>query len=149
MVLCRSSACAISFMFIAATVLLIVMGNARCESAVKNVSKAPEILAIVQTRKRIAFEGFLIGLALALIVSSRLKKTDTLNRHWNACLVATITLTVQYFYYICTPKSDWVLHHLQTRDEIDSWICGYRHMQVWYHVGALTGLGGAFFLGYM
>ena len=34
-----------------------------------------------------------------------------------ACITAAVTFTVNYFYYILSPKSDWMVVHLNTQGQ--------------------------------
>jgi hypothetical protein len=51
-----------------------------------------------------------------------------------------------YFYYILSPKSDWMILHIEGDKQKKAWLSVYRIMQYNYHFGALLGLVGAFFI---
>ena len=63
-----------------------------------------------------------------------------------ACITGSITFTVNYFYYILTPKSEWMILSLEGQDQKEAWLKMYRHMQFNYHVGFLLGIAAVFFL---
>ena len=61
----------------------------------------------------------------------------------NTALVCTVIATAfvtNYFYYILHPKSDWMLDHLQNKQEIKAWLLMYREMQYNYHMGLVLGI---------
>ena len=63
-----------------------------------------------------------------------------------ACITASITFTVNYYYYILSPKSEWMIQSLEGADQKEAWIKMYRHMQFNYHVGFLLGIVAVFFM---
>jgi hypothetical protein len=84
---------------------------------------------IVKERSRIAFEGLMIGLLVALpfILLFRM------------CLVASIILFMsQGMYYHLKPKTKWLLNNLDTKEQVDGWLQVYKKMQ---RSGVLTSFG--------
>ena len=59
------------------------------------------------------------------------------------CVVGAVTLTVNYFYYMLAPKSDYMVLHLNKREQREEWQKINRYMQVKYHVGLLLGIVAA------
>ena len=45
-----------------------------------------------------------------------------------------------YFYYMLSPKTDWMLSHMNNEKEIKSWLLMYREMQFNYHMGLALGI---------
>jgi len=79
------------------------------------------------------------------------------------CNVAAITLTTNYFYYMLSPKSDWMVLHFNNNnnnnnnhsdaanedaanEDAANWLRVYRGMQVNYHVGLVLGIAGTVLL---
>jgi len=56
------------------------------------------------------------------------------------CMVAAVAFSVNYFYYILSPKSDWMVLHLKSAEETNAWLTVYRTMQYNYHVGLVMGI---------
>jgi glucan phosphoethanolaminetransferase (alkaline phosphatase superfamily) len=56
------------------------------------------------------------------------------------CMVAAVAFSVNYFYYILSPKSDWMVLHLTSGEETRAWLTVYRTMQYNYHVGLVLGI---------
>jgi hypothetical protein len=56
------------------------------------------------------------------------------------CMVAAVAFSVNYFYYILSPKSDWMVLHLKSGEETNAWLKVYRTMQVNYHIGLVLGI---------
>jgi len=134
----------LSAMFFAAVFFVHFNGQPEIMDDLIDSEHAVAIVSIVNHRRRLANEGLVMGLALALVCTVRL---DAHHKSINACLVAGMTLMYQYFYYVLSPKNDWVLRYLQTSEEIEMWIRSYKNMQHNYHMGALFGLAGAAALG--
>jgi hypothetical protein len=75
------------------------------------------------------------------------------------CNVAAITLATNYFYYMLSPKSDWMVLHFNNNnnnnnnnhsdaanEDAANWLRVYRGMQVNYHVGLVLGIAGTVLL---
>jgi hypothetical protein len=69
------------------------------------------------------------------------------------CSVAAITLATNYFYYVLSPKSDWMVLHFNPQNnqnnnnnDAANWLRVYRGMQVNYHVGLVLGIAGTILL---
>ena len=56
------------------------------------------------------------------------------------CMVAAVAFSVNYFYYILSPKSDWMVLHLKSGEETQAWLKVYRTMQFNYHLGLVLGI---------
>ena len=72
------------------------------------------------------------------------KKFKTLTK---MCIVLAISFTVNYFFYILSPKSDYMILHLNTPNERMAWLNIYKTMQFNYHLGFALGLIGMMFVG--
>jgi hypothetical protein len=46
------------------------------------------------------------------------------------------------------PKSDWMLDHLQKKEEIRDWLQMYKEMQYNYHIGITLGIIAVGFLAF-
>jgi hypothetical protein len=85
---------------------------------------------ITGERRGIYLRGFGWGLLLSALL----------------CSVAAITLATNYFYYVLSPKSDWMVLHFNTKSDSANWLRVYRGMQVNYHVGLVLGIAGTVLL---
>jgi len=97
---------------------------------------------ISKERLTISYQGYALGVILSLgIIFYNLKIKGT--KMSNTALVCTVIATAfvtNYFYYILHPKSDWMLDHLQNKQEIKAWLLMYREMQYNYHMGLVLGI---------
>lgn len=101
---------------------------------------------IVDERKSIYFTGYGLGLILSFvfilfykIMMKPDKKTKT--SIWMiVCMVGAITFTCNYLYYILSPKTTYMIQHLENQEQIDEWLKIYRTMQVKYHTGLVLGI---------
>jgi hypothetical protein len=104
---------------------------------------------IANERRRIYFIGFALGLLASFIFLAWNHSTGArkLNRFSTICIVGAITFTINYFYYMLAPKSDWMILHIDGDTQKKAWLGVYKVMQYNYHLGALLGLVGALFIG--
>ena len=96
---------------------------------------------ISEERKMISLYGYGLGLILSLfIVVYNLKiKGKKLGSFSLVCTVVATCFLTNYFYYILSPKSDWMLNHINDKDQVKAWLQMYREMSFNYHAG--LGLG--------
>ena len=100
---------------------------------------------IIEERKNIYFKGYFVGIicSILFIFSTRdLKKTKWMSIGI-VCAVGGITMLVNYLYYILSPKTDYMVIHLDGEDQRKAWLAIYRHMQLKYHIGLTLGVVAA------
>jgi len=97
---------------------------------------------ISKERTNISYQGYALGVILSLgIIFYNLKiKGGKLTTSALVCTVIATAFVTNYFYYILSPKSDWMLNHLQNKEEIKAWLLMYREMQFNYHLGLVLGI---------
>ena len=150
-----STSCVVATIFIVA--MIFTMYGSDKTNAIQNFTRllTPQQVAIYQKianeRRRIYFIGFGLGLIASFVFlawnhtsragSRRLNRTSTI------CIVGAITFTVNYFYYMLAPKSDWMILHIDGDTQKKAWLQVYKLMQYNYHLGALLGLAGALTIG--
>ena len=103
---------------------------------------------IVDERRGIYLRGFGWGLLLSALLLGVHHQYAGMSRAGLLCTVAAITLATNYFYYVLSPKSDWMVLHFNTQNNNDAanWLRVYRGMQVNYHVGLVLGIAGTVLL---
>ncbi len=98
-------------------------------------------------RLRINYYGYTLGLVLSLIIilynynltknnKLQLSKTNTSL----VCLVIVVSFFTNYFYYILSPKSTYMLEHINSPEQTKAWLVMYREMQYNYHMGFVIGV---------
>lgn len=97
---------------------------------------------ITDERKKISYQGYILGFILSLFIIFYNSKIRVLKMNSTSlvCTVIACSFLTNYFYYILHPKSDWMLNHLQNKDEIRTWLQMYREMQYNYHMGIVLGI---------
>ena len=93
-------------------------------------------------RLRIYYYGYILGLILSLIIimyNYSLKRNQLTNMNI-VCIVIVVSFFTNYFYYILSPKSDWMLNHINSPEQTKAWLTMYRSMQVNYHMGLVIGI---------
>ena len=142
--------CSITCMIAVALIIaMIYFQNATSKSAiVKEYKKQlPSNLQnlyekIGSERMRINYYGYSLGLILSLIIilynySLNKNKLTTTSL---VCLVIVVSFFTNYFYYILSPKSTYMLEHINSPEQTKAWLTMYREMQYNYHFGMVIGI---------
>lgn len=142
--------CAIAFIFIVANVYCCGFAHRSGGVIQEFVAKlSPEnrqrYATIAEERRGIYFMGLFLGFVLSMILLMCCRKYflgggGGGSRGGLLCMVAAVTFSVNYFYYILSPKSDWMVLHLKSSDETAAWLTVYRTMQYNYHAGLVLGI---------
>ena len=86
------------------------------------------------------FYGFILSLFL-IFYNLKIKKERT--PVWSMiCLVMATCFIVNYFYYTLSPKSDYILNHTNSQEQVKAWLQMYKEMQYNYHMGIALGIVG-------
>lgn len=140
--------CIISATFIICMIYFYYMTD---KSAIVNHYKSslsPELQQrydkISNERLMISYQGYTLGLILSIVfIFYNLKiKRDKMSTTGMVCSVLAISFITNYFYYMIHPKSDWMLNHVENKEEVKAWIQMYREMQYNYHMGLVLGIVG-------
>lgn len=105
-----------------------------------NSNLLEKYLKIIAERKKIYFDGYIIGFLLSIIflIWNYLNK-NKMDKITMLCLIGSVSFFTNYFYYILKKKSDYMIMHLDNK-QISLWLKIYKHMQYHYHFGLLLGL---------
>ena len=97
---------------------------------------------ITQERRSISYYGYGLGLLLSLCLIFYYIKVKKVKMSASAlaCMAAATTFLVHYFYYMLSPKSDWMLNHMKKQEEVNAWLQMYKSMQYNYHMGMALGI---------
>jgi len=105
---------------------------------------------IVQERTSTYYMGYGLGVLLAvlfIIYNTRFRKVP-LSAMPLVCIVVSLSFLTNYFYYVLSPKSNYMLDHLTSPEETTAWLVMYKGMQRNYHMGLLFGVVAVAFLGF-
>ena len=93
-------------------------------------------------RLKINYYGYTLGLILSLIIIfyNYSVRRNKLTNTSLVCLVIVVSFFTNYFYYILSPKSDYMLKHINSPDQTRAWLAMYKEMQYNYHFGFVIGL---------
>lgn len=92
---------------------------------------------IVIERRNLYFQGLVLGLIVSYFLTHLFSTINTFHR---ITFTLAITGTVSVLYYIIMPKSDYMLNHLKTPEEITAWFKVYQTMKTRYSLGFVFGL---------
>lgn len=114
-----------------------------------NNKQKQKYIQIAEERKNIYFKGFGLGFIVSLFSLYLLNnnKIIKMNKLSNICFVLATSFTINYFFYILYPKSDYMINHLSSYKEKQAWLDIYKTMQFNYHLGFSLGLIGMIFVG--
>lgn len=90
---------------------------------------------ITAERKWISYQGYGLGLLSCVIIYFS-RKMNTISL---VCTVMATCFVTNYFYYMLSPKSDWMLNHLN-EEQAKTWLLMYRSMSYNYHMGIVLGI---------
>jgi hypothetical protein len=93
-------------------------------------------------RLRINYFGYSLGFMLSLLIilyNYSLKRNKLTNTSL-ICLVIVVTFFTNYFYYILSPKSTYMLDNINSPEQTRAWLQMYREMQYQYHFGMVIGI---------
>ena len=96
---------------------------------------------IVAERQQIFFTGYLIGFVVsvfAIIFSVNVMK-QRMPVSAMVCLAVVLSTAVNYFYYILSPKSNYMVNLLKTDKQREDWTLVYKSMQNYYHGSFVVG----------
>lgn len=138
-------ACAVSCMISAVFIIgMIYFYNRTDKSEIVKQYKeqmSPELQdrydKITKERRMISCQGYIVGIILSLFIIfyRGIKNTFSL-----VCTVMATCFLTNYFYYMLHPKSDWMLNHVETQEEVKAWLEMYKEMQFNYHAGLVLGI---------
>jgi hypothetical protein len=97
---------------------------------------------ISKERMIISYQGYAIGFILSLVIifyNLKIKGTK-MGTTSLVCTVIATSFVTNYFYYSLSRKSDWMLNHMGTQDEVKAWLQMYKEMQYNYHMGLVLGI---------
>ena len=99
---------------------------------------------ITEERKKISYHGYILGfiLSLFIIFYNTKMRGYKMNTFSLVCMVMAVCFLTNYFYYILSPKTDWMLNHTSSQEEVKAWLQMYREMSYNYHMGLLLGIIG-------
>ena len=141
-----SISCAISAIFI---IGMIYFYNLTDKSAIVKhyKEKLPKDLQIryekiARERMMISYRGYGLGVLLSLVIIfyNIQIKSYKMNAFALVCTVMATCFLTNYFYYMLSPKSDWMLNHTNNQDQVKAWLQMYREMSFNYHAGLAFGI---------
>lgn len=98
---------------------------------------------IINERKTIYYTGFAIGIVISIILLNldiKFLKVIKSKREKNVCFVVATTFIINYLFYIIYPKSNYMILHLNDKQQVKEWLNIYRSMQLNYHLGFVFGI---------
>ena len=95
-------------------------------------------------RRMLQMKGLVLGFSLAVAILVYNGRTSI--NISTMCDALAITFVTNYFFYLLYPKSDYMVLHLDKKEEREAWLNVYRTMQFNYNSSLALGLIGLFVL---
>jgi len=150
---CKIS-CSISLVFLIGMVYMTTIMS-DTEAMRKYKQQIPDNLKalykdIVEERRCIYYTGYGIGILVAMlfILFNNMVLDKTFSTTSMVCITTSTAFIVNYFYYILTPKTNYMLDHLETPQQTRAWLKMYKMMQFQYHMGLVVGIIAVAILSY-
>ena len=143
---CMTS-CVLTIAFLFANVFVFM--NMEKDKKIKDYVSALDVDSLIrykkieQERRNLYIQGMIGGLILSILFLFLFGLKW--NRMGTLCVVGAITFTFSYFYYILIPKKDYMVVHLDTKKERETWLEVYKVMQKYYHLGFIFGIFAVIF----
>ena len=103
---------------------------------------------ITQERQKIYYYGYVLGLILAIIIIVyKNQKRFPMTNATMVCTIITVSFITNYFYYMLSPKSTYMLEHINSPEQTKAWLAMYKAMQYYWHTGLVLGIIAVAFLG--
>jgi hypothetical protein len=96
---------------------------------------------IVSERLHIYFTGYLIGFVLSvfIIIFNVNVMKQKMPVAAMVCLAVVVSTVTNYFYYVLSPKSNYMVELLKTDKQRQDWLQVYKLMQYYYHSSFVLG----------
>ena len=144
-----SISCTLSLVFIVSMIYM-NYASTKNQTIQKYEQQLPQELKetyrkIQQERQSIYYYGYALGFILSLIIiiynyqKSSSHKTKLSTSHI-VCIVVATSFITNFFYYMLSPKTTWMLDHIKTPEQTKAWLQMYKSMQKYYHTGLLLGV---------
>jgi len=134
-------ACTISCMISAVFIIGMIYFYHKTDKSDYNAKLSPDLQKrydkITRERMLISCQGYVAGVILSLLI---IFYRGIKNPYSLVCTVMATCFLTNYLYYMLHPKSDWVLNHVETKEEVKAWLQMYREMQYNYHTGLALGI---------
>ena len=102
---------------------------------------------ITDERQRIYYCGYALGLILSIIIIVyKNQKRIPMTNATMVCTVITVSFITNYFYYSLSPKSTYMLDHINSPEQTKAWLTMYKAMQYYWHAGLVLGIVATMFL---
>jgi hypothetical protein len=103
---------------------------------------------IAKERLHISMQGYSLGFILSAVIIYYNYERKQLKNTSLVCTVLATSFLTNYFYYMLSPKSDWMLNHVESQAQTQAWLYMYRTMQFYYHAGLVLGILGVGVMAY-
>ena len=147
--------CSLAVVFLISKLYLLLSPNIHNNYKKMNKTLSKELLSkyekITDERRKLSIRGYCYGIILSIlffVANHYLDKKRKFSIKYTVCIVGAITFVTHYLYYILYPKSDYMILHLDKKEQREAWLNIYRTMQYKCHMGFVCGIIAAMLMCY-
>lgn len=108
-----------------------------------NIEQKMKYQMIKEDRYKTYVIGMIFGVILSLILQyffiNKIRNYSNISK---ACLYAVVVMSTAHFYYLLSPKKDYIIKHLDNKVQIELWHKLYQDMQSKQYKGYIFGIFG-------
>ena len=138
--------CYLASAFMGGSIFLMFNHN---KKSYKKLSKEKKVKFdnIRKDRTLIWVKASIVAIFVSITISKFGKYLFGMENPFNrSCINTFVFYAVQHLVYVLHPKKDWMLNHLDSKEEVKWWLSTYRSMQYNWHIGLVLGLIGYYFI---
>ena len=75
-----------------------------------------------------------------IIIVSKTQNRISMTNGTMVCTIIAVSFITNYFYYMLTPKSTYMLQHINSPEQTRAWLSMYKAMQYYWHSGLALGI---------
>jgi hypothetical protein len=94
-----------------------------------------------------AKKSIIMGLVLSIIIIFyKTQNRMSMTNGTMVCTIVAVSFITNYFYYMLSPKSTYMLQHINSPEQTRAWLAMYKAMQYYWHSGLALGIIATAFL---
>lgn len=144
--------CFISAAFFGSSIYMMTVDDDKKDALYNEMKPETRVHYDKIKKERMKIFGIATGVAFIMAtmvnqVGASMIPSARCNDCFNKSCISTATyFFTQYMVYSLYPKSDWVLNHIENKEQAKLWLKKYNYMKNKWHAGLLLGIIG-YFLG--
>ena len=128
--------CSIAFILLFSMIyMMLTFSTDKKLKKILNAEQYKRYNTIVNERRNLMLSGYIFGLIMTTFVIFFIK-----HRLLRVSMAVITVYLVSYLYYTLSPKSDYMILHLETKEKRQAWLDTYLTMKYNFHLSYLYGI---------